>query len=163
MGKFLSGRIEPWALLVWLPALGGVFSGLMLVQFALRHADEPVRDDVERQARLQHTVQAPAQRAREMGLDGSWTHNPQTGELTVWLEGEASPEELDLVFWHGTRSELDRELSLARDEEGRWTARVFLPPEVSYRLRLEDPADTWAIGGKMEAGEAVGRLEPARR
>ncbi len=163
MIRNLTGRIEPWAVLVWLPALGGVFSGLMLVQFALRHADEPVRDDVERQARMQKTVEAPARRAGELGLSADWSLDPDTGILSVDLAGQAPGNGLNLVLWHATRSELDREVELTRAPDGQWTASVWLPPEVRYGLRLEDPADTWAITGRLEPGKYSGRLEPARR
>lgn len=163
MFKRISGRIEPWAFLVWLPALGGVFSGLMLVQFALRHADEPVRDDVERQARMQKTVEAPARRASELGLSADWSLDPETGVFSVALAGEATVDDLSLVLWHATRSELDREINLTRAPDGLWTASVWLPPEVRYSVRLADPGDSWAITGKLVPGENSGRLEPARR
>ena len=115
----------PWYKQFWpwvvfgLPACS-VIAGITSVVIAVTHRDSLVRDDWYTDGMAVNRRLAADDHARALGMVASLSVDPDSGEVTLLLEGVGSEalRQLDLELSHATHAERDRVLRLQQVEIG---------------------------------------------
>jgi hypothetical protein len=94
------------------------------------------------------------QRRAEAGLNARLELDPETGNVQVRLEGDATDGVLD-VAWvklrlvHPTRAHRDRQVELYRDLSGALSGPLGFPGEGYWRVVVEPEDGSWRLTGRM--------------
>lgn len=140
--------------MVWLVIalpLSAVVAGIATVFIAAHDPDDLVKAEYVKTGMT--TVDAshtPLEQAARMGLAATLSY--AGGELEVRLPQQATPvEALSLTLVHPTRAELDKQISLAHQGQGKYHARAELAGQGKRRLILEAPDHSWRLEGDWRA------------
>lgn len=153
---------HPWFWLAMTPALGGVFSGILLVFIAVRGADEVIRADYVKVGMELLEDNSRREAAKRLGLSANIHLLRADGRIIVTVRGlpEEQPELL-LRMVHPTDGSRDQEVALVpsagvyradlgRATSGRWTLQLE-PTDGSWRLDGELTADASAVALGVES------------
>jgi hypothetical protein len=146
--------IEPWYrqgwpwLLIALPA-SAVLGGIVTVFLAVQSPNALVVDDYYREGLAINQHKRRLEAAAELGLEGLLRSNGTQVTLSLTSRTPVTTEALTLKLIHSTRSELDREVTLRRTVDGRYSGRIDeLLPGVWY-LRLSPADGAWQIRARI--------------
>lgn len=123
--------------------LTSVIVGIALVVLAVYSHDGLVVDDYYKEGlEINRTLERDA-RARELGLQASVELDKGANRVSVVLTGTPAfdaPPEIKLGFYHATREDQDRVLTLRRDGEGVYSAPMPVLPGGRWYVSAETPA-----------------------
>jgi hypothetical protein len=142
---------QGWFWLAMTPALGGVFSGVMLVSIALQGADEIIRDDYTKIGMELREDTTRTEAAQRLGLSANVHLLRADGRLIVTLNGlpDASMD-LKLRLVHPTDGSRDHEISLA-PSAGVYRADLGAAMPGRWLLQLEPTDGSWRLAGELTA------------
>lgn len=149
-------RKKPWYKQGWFwlaitPALGGVFSGSMLVFIALQGIDDVIRDDYVKVGMEMREDTGRIEAARQLGLSANVHLLRADGRLIVTLHGlPDSSADLQLRLVHPTDSSRDREVRLA-PSAGVYRADLGTATPGRWLLQLEPVDGSWRLAGELTA------------
>ncbi|MDT8450907.1 MAG: FixH family protein [Wenzhouxiangellaceae bacterium] len=155
----------PWYRQFWpwmiIGILGwGVVSSAITLTVAVRNPPQMVDGDYAELGKLLVDTHERADRARQLGLNGTLSFARDRWRLD--LGSSAAAGELDetllLLIRHPVDSARDRQVLLRREAEGRYTAAAA-PVPARGRLIVSDPAQSWWISGAFGTGEGGGNGE----
>jgi hypothetical protein len=146
--------IEPWYkqgwpwLLISLPA-SAVLGGIITIFLAVHSPNALVVDDYYKEGLAINQEKQRRMYADRIALRGLLRHDG--GRLTLILSSAepVSQATLTLHIIHSTRSELDRQLTLRRADDGRYTAETERLSPGTWYLRLEPGDRTWEIHARI--------------
>jgi len=136
-------------LLIALPALA-VVAGLYSLYLAIVSNDGLVADDYYQQGKTINRVIARDQAAAALGLEAALTLDPVQHRVQLVLRAQkafTAPPQLRLNLAHATRGNFDQSLTLTRDTDGTYRAR--LPELVPGRWNTELEGDNWRLTGAV--------------
>lgn len=149
-------QTRPWYKQVWFwlamtPALGGVFSGVMLVTIALQGADEVIRDDYVKIGMEMREDTTRLEAAQRLGLSANVHLLRADGRLIVTLHGLPDDNtDLKLRLVHPTDGSRDHEVSLA-PSAGVYRADLGVAAPGRWLLQLEPADGSWRLTGELTA------------
>lgn len=111
-------------MVIAIPALS-VILGVAMITIAVSSHDGLVVDDYYKRGLEINEVLEREARATELGLTADVRLDPSSNRVSVTLSGGPAfraPAEIQLGFYHATRGDRDRVLSLRRDVQGVYTA-----------------------------------------
>jgi hypothetical protein len=151
-GATLENETRPWYqqgwpwLLIALPA-SAVVGGILTIIIAVHSPNALVVDDYYKEGLAINQKKHRVQHASDMQLTGLVRGDTNKGLLTVTLSARqpVGGDTLTLHIIHATRSELDRTLSLQRNGQGNYQARLEALPAGTWYMQLQDADQTWEI------------------
>jgi uncharacterized protein len=148
--KIESPWQNPYVWLIILILLWTVISGLSMIVVAYRTHDGVVVDDYYREGRLINRRSDLDRIAADLGLQAQleWQDN----QLTLELKNVSNlnfPAELELTWWHSTRSGFDLVQTLLHQQAGRYTA-AFTSPARAGRWNLQLKSEQWRLVGQLD-------------
>jgi len=134
---------EPMVWMVIGIPLLSVIMGMVMIGIAVRNHDGLVVDDYYKRGLAINEVLEREARARELALTADVLFEPSSNRVLVSLSGSPefeSPAEIQLGFYHATRKDGDRVLSLRRDARGEYSAPMPDLPHGRWYVSAETPA-----------------------
>lgn len=142
---------QGWFWLAMTPALGGVFSGSMLVFIALQGADEVIRDDYVKVGMEMREDTFRIEAAQRLGLSANVHLLRADGRLIVTILGlPDNTADLRLRLVHPTDSSRDHEISLT-PSAGVYRADLGVAAPGRWLLQLEPTDGSWRLAGELTA------------
>lgn len=142
----------PWLLMAG-PAIV-VVAGLWTAGLALRSADGLVADDYYKQGKAINKIILRDNQARALGYVARLIL-ASDGQVTLRFESATPPSpRLRLQLHHPTRAGFDRDVSLARVDDGSYRAALPAFDGARYGLTLEDDSRVWRLTGLWRANAA---------
>lgn len=131
--------------MVWMviaiPAIS-VILGIAMITIAVRNHDGLVVDDYYKRGLEINEVLEREARASELALAAEVDFEPSSNRVTVSLSGRPAfqePAAIELGFYHATRKDEDRVLSLRRDAHGVYSAPMPELPDGRWYVSAETP------------------------
>jgi hypothetical protein len=130
-----------------------VVAGFVTLALAIESADGLVADDYYKQGNAINMTMHRDQRARELGYVAKVTVDEGGRRVGLQFAAAAPPTSpLRLVLMHPTRGGHDREVLLAREADGSYSAAMPALEEARWNLSLEDAGQTWRLTGIWQPG-----------
>lgn len=153
---------EPMVWMVIAIPLTSVIMGIVLITIAVSNQDGLVADDYYKRGLAINEVIEREARAGELALTADVEFQPSDNRVSVTLSGGdrfKAPAEIQLGFYHATRANQDRVLSLRRDVHGVYTAPM--PDLSSGRWYVSAETAEWRLNGVVSLPESDGlRINP---
>jgi hypothetical protein len=142
---------HPWFWMAMTPALGGVFSGILLVFIAVRGADEVIRADYVKVGMEPLEDNSRREAAKRLGLSANIHLLRADGRIIVTVRGlpEEQPELL-LRMVHPTDGSRDQEVALV-PSAGVYRADLGRATSGRWTLQLEPTVGSWRLDGELTA------------
>ena len=150
---------EPWPWLLMAGPAIVVVAGFVTLGFAIESSDGLVADDYYRQGKTINMTMHRDERARELGYRAQLQISDGGKRISLAFAAAApvmSP--LRLILSHPTRSGHDREVLLARGDDGRYLAAFPALEEARWKLILEDDSRAWRLTGTWLPGANTATL-----
>lgn len=157
---------EPMVWMVIAIPLISVIMGTAMITIAVRNHDGLVVDDYYKRGLEINEILEREARASELALAAEVLFEPSANRVSVTLSGGrsfAEPAEIQLGFYHATRKDEDRVLSLRRDAHGVYSAPM--PELADGRWYVSAETSDWRLnrvvvlpeldGFRITAGAAV--------
>lgn len=128
-------------MVIGIPLLS-VIMGMAMIGIAVRSHDGLVVDDYYKRGLAINEVLEREARARDLALSADVSFEPSSNRVLVSLSGGPafeSPAEIKLGFYHATRKDNDRVLSLRRDGRGDYSAPMPELPSGRWYVSAETP------------------------
>lgn len=152
---------EPMMWLVIGLPIAAVVGGVALIVISLRSGSvDAVIDPVQRTAQVQVSELGPDQRAGALKLSAVLRVGNGMVELLPVSGDFARSEPLTLVLSHPSQAAQDRTVSLTPSELG-WRAKIDLPADHDWLLRLTPTDGSWRLRGRLPVGQQAAHLGPA--
>lgn len=133
---------EPMVWMVIGIPLASVIMGVIMITLAFHDRDGLVVDDYYKEGlEINRTLERDA-RARELGLTADVRFETAGNRVSLSLSGGPSfraPAEIRLAFYHATREDEDRVLSLRRDTAGMYSALMPVLRAGRWYVSAETP------------------------
>jgi hypothetical protein len=149
---------EPWPWLLMAGPATVIVAGIFTTVLAVTSFDGLVADDYYKQGLGINRVLAREANARTFAVAGTVQFSADRTRVRVVLDPGASPERVRLSIVHPTLPAQDQSIALARDASGVYAGTMRAPAHAALRLRLEDGAGSWRVGGEWRTREDAVRL-----
>lgn len=138
----------PWFLIA-LPA-SAVFGGIATLILAVQSPNALVVDDYYKEGLAINRQIHRQTAARDMGLSGLLRSDGRQLSLDLRAAEAVTDDNVILQFIHVTRAELDREVIMQRQADGRYqTALPELTHGTTWNLRLQGGDNSWELGTRL--------------
>jgi uncharacterized protein len=152
---------EPMVWLIIALPLSAVVAGIVTLMIAIRSGStDAVPDVVKRTAQIQESDMGADRRAIELGLRGDLILEPQSGAVTVRVQGLVTTDNtLRLKLLHAGRASADQELRLIRANDA-WLGRVEGVTGQVWNVEIEGEQRAWRLGGRLDLDATRSDLQP---
>jgi hypothetical protein len=158
----------PWLLMAG-PFLA-VVAGIITFRIAVVTADDMVTDDYYKRGKDINLELGRDKAAIQLGIDAQAMFSDDGQSVRV-LTTSKTPLQGDLVLTllHPTRQQDDQHVSLTRQADNIYQARINAGNAKHWYVRLEDKAGKWRLQGEWRPGESAmvqlgnPKLEPAEQ
>jgi hypothetical protein len=151
-------QLWPW--LVMLPPAAAVIAGIATVVIANTNPDSLAAGDFRKVGLVATKVTERDHIAAQLGMHADVSIDHDTGQVTVRLEGKASPDALQLSLHHPTRAALDRSSTLQRDATELYRGNVGTLESHRWYLQLVDSQSNWRLTDELAADQRLLKLAP---
>lgn len=151
-------QLWPW--LVMLPPAAAVIAGIATVVIANTNPDSLAAGDFRKVGLVATKITARDHVAAQLGMHADISIDHDTGQVTVRLEGDASPDELQLSLHHPTRAALDRNSLLTRDTTQLYRGNIGSLDTHRWYLQLVDAQSNWRLTDELAANQRLLQLAP---
>lgn len=138
----------PW-FIISLP-MTAVIASITTYFIAAHNPDGLVADDYYKQGLAINQTLDLERHAQSLGLTALLRVDADTHHISLTLDGQtdiSSPMVLRMI--HPTRPNLDRTLSLSRDDHGTWSAALDKTAAGRWQLQLEPSTHEWRLSGRL--------------
>ena len=144
---------EPWPWLLMAGPAIVVVAGFFTLGLAIQSADGLVADDYYKQGKAINMTLTRDARAQELGYRARVTMTAEGRVVLNFIAATPAVEKLRLILHHPTRAGFDREVLLARDADGSFTAAMPPIDASRWSMTLEDESRDWRLTGDWHSGE----------
>ena len=137
----------PWFLIA-LPA-SAVFGGIATIILALQSPNALVVDDYYKEGLAINRQIHRQTAARDMELNALLRSDGRQLSLKLSATAPVTNDSVILQFIHVTRAELDREVIMRSQAEGRYHAELPELANGTWNLRLQSDDHSWEIGARL--------------
>ena len=139
----------PW-FLISLPATA-VVAGFITLNIAIDSDDGLVKDDYYKEGLAVHRDAARFEMARQLDVQAAVKVDQRSGTIEVELNDApvGNLPNLNLTFFHPTRSNNDHQVTLSRIDGNRYVGKTADLSSANWRLSIDPPGLTWRITGRM--------------
>ena len=153
---------EPWPWLLMAGPAIVVVAGFFTLGLAIQSADGLVADDYYKQGNAINMTLTRDARAQELGYRARVTMTAEGRVVLNFIAAAPAVEKLQLILHHPTRAGFDREVLLARDADGSYTAAMPPIDASRWSMTLEDESRDWRLTGDWHSGENMIELGSRR-
>jgi uncharacterized protein len=140
---------EPWPWLLMAGPAIVVVAGFVTLGMAIQSFDGLVADDYYKQGKTINRTIARDTHAQQLGYRADVALPAAGGSVKLMFPGNAPDvRELRLGLHHPTRGGLDRELILARDADGTYSAAMPVLEQARWKIVLDDSKREWRLTGE---------------
>ena len=144
---------EPWPWLLMAGPAIVVVAGFFTLGLAIQSADGLVADDYYKQGKAINMTLTRDARAQELGYRARVTMTAEGRVVLNFIAAAPAVKQLRLILHHPTRAGFDREVLLARDADGSFTAAMPPIDASRWSMTLEDESRDWRLTGDWHSGE----------
>ncbi len=137
----------PWFLIA-LPA-SAVFGGIATLILAIQSPNALVVDDYYKEGLAINQQLHRQTAARDMDLNALLRSDGKQLSLELSAGVPVTDDSVTLQFIHVTRAELDREVVMQRQADGRYLAKLPRLVKGSWNLHLQGGGDNWEIRSRL--------------
>jgi uncharacterized protein len=142
----------PWLLMAG-PAIV-VVAGFITLGLAINSADGLVADDYYKQGKAINRTITRDTNAAKLGYAAQLKLSTDGRLHLAFADAKPDVDRLRLKLHHPTRAGFDREILLARTQDGSYTAAMPIINTTRWSMTLEDNALSWRLTGQWRAGES---------
>lgn len=152
------GNIEtrPWYREFWvwfviaLP-LSAVIAGISTVFIAYSGDDALVVDDFSKIGMIARRETAREREAARLGIEITASLDRRSGQVTLRLAGQSSPQQLGIGLFHPTRRDRDRQAVLNRDANGVYRGSLGEDVQGHWYIQVSDLEGHWRLTDRIVA------------
>ena len=144
---------EPWPWLLMAGPAIVVVAGFFTLGLAIQSADGLVADDYYKQGKAINMTLTRDVRAQELGYRARVAMTAEGHVMLNFIAATPAVEKLRLILHHPTRAGFDREVLLAREPDGSYTAAMPAIDASRWSMTLEDESRAWRLTGDWHSGE----------
>ena len=144
---------EPWPWLLMAGPAIVVVAGFFTLGLAIQSADGLVADDYYKQGKAINMTLKRDARAQELGYRARVTMTAEGRVVLNFIAAAPAVKKLRLILHHPTRAGFDREVLLAREPDGSYTAAMPAIDASRWSMTLEDESRDWRLTGDWHSGE----------